>query len=73
MSEMTFGWPIEMMAKAARLGYRVVEVPVSCRPRLAGESKVSGTVRGSIVAGYHILKTVWRYAWFRGVEGRPDD
>jgi glycosyltransferase involved in cell wall biosynthesis len=58
MSELTYGWPIEMMIKAAQLGYRLVEVPVSYRPRYAGQSKVSGTVKGSMLAGYRVLRTV---------------
>ncbi len=62
MCEMTFGWPTEMMVKAARHGARIVEVPVSHHPRLAGRSKVSGTVRGSLLAAYFILRTTVRYA-----------
>jgi len=63
MQEMTFGWPTEMMVKAARAGYRLEEVPVRYRPRLGGRSKISGTVRGTILAGYYILTTTFRYAW----------
>ena len=73
MSEMTYGWPIEMMVKAARFNYRVVEVPVSYYPRLGGRSKVSGTVKGSIAAGYHIMRTIWRHARPRGEESLPDE
>jgi glycosyltransferase involved in cell wall biosynthesis len=62
MREKTYGWPSEMMAKAARRHARIVEVPISCEPRRAGQSKVSGTVRGSLLAGYHILTVVFRYA-----------
>jgi glycosyltransferase involved in cell wall biosynthesis len=65
MSEMTFGWPTEMMVKAARLGYRVVEVPVTYRQRTGGRSKVSGTLAGSVKAGWHILKVVLRHARYR--------
>ena len=65
MEEMTYGWPVEMMVKAARAHYRIAEVPVSYLPRLGGQSKVSGTIRGSLLAGYHILRTVMRYAWRR--------
>ena len=60
MREMTFGWPTEMTVKAARRGARIVEVPVSHHSRRAGRSKVSGTVRGSILAAYHILTVVLR-------------
>ncbi len=62
MREMTFGWPTEMMVKAARRGARILEVAVSHHPRLAGKSKVSGTVRGSALAAYFILRTMLRYA-----------
>ena len=62
MEHKTYGWPVEMIVKAARKGYRVVEVPVSCRKRI-GHSKVAGTLKGSILAGYHLLATTVRYAW----------
>jgi hypothetical protein len=62
MREMTFGWPTEMMVKAARQGWRVVEVPVRHRSRYAGKSKVSGTLRGTVLAAYYILGTTLRYA-----------
>jgi hypothetical protein len=61
MEQMTYGWPVEMMAKAARRGYRVVEVPVSSRRRL-GRSKISGILRGSALAAYYIIGTALRYA-----------
>ena len=61
MREMTYGWPTEMMVKAARRGARVVEVPVSYRRRI-GRSKISGTVRGTILATYYILGVTLRYA-----------
>ena len=61
MQEQTYGWPIEMMVKAARRHARLVEVPVSYRPRLAGQSKVGGTVRGTILATYKILRVTFRY------------
>lgn len=64
MEHKTYGWPVEMVVKAARRGYRVVEVPVTCRARL-GRSKVAGTLRGSVLAGYHLLLTTLRYAWRR--------
>jgi glycosyltransferase involved in cell wall biosynthesis len=64
MEHKTYGWPVEMVVKAARRGYRIVEVPVSCRQRL-GRSKVAGTLKGSVLAGYHLLLTTVRYAWRR--------
>ncbi|MBI1879629.1 MAG: glycosyltransferase [Chloroflexi bacterium] len=63
MQEMTFGWPTEMIVKAARRGARIVEVPVSYHNRRAGRSKVSGTVRGSLLAAWFILGVTLRYAW----------
>ena len=63
MQDLSYGWPVEMIVKAARKGYRVVEVPVSCRPRLGGQSKVGGTLTGSLLAGYHLIRTTLRYAW----------
>jgi glycosyltransferase involved in cell wall biosynthesis len=62
LREMTFGYPTEMLVKAARRGARLLEVPVGFHPRLAGVSKVSGTVRGSLLAAYFILSTTLRYA-----------
>jgi glycosyltransferase involved in cell wall biosynthesis len=62
MQEMTFGWPAEMMVKAARRGARLVEVPVSYHSRRAGRSKVSGTLRGTLLAGWYILRVTLRYA-----------
>ena len=62
LREMTYGWPTEMMVKAAKRGARIVEAPVSYRPRHAGQSKVSGTLRGSVLAGYFILWTTLKHA-----------
>lgn len=63
MCEMTFGWPIEMMVKAARRDFIMVEVPVHYRKRWSGQSKVSGTIRGSLLATYYILGVTLRYAF----------
>jgi len=63
MQEMTYGWPTEMMVKAARRGARIVETPVSFHPRRAGKSKVSGTLRGTVLAARYILGVMLRYAW----------
>ncbi|MGE3537676.1 MAG: glycosyltransferase family 2 protein [Candidatus Tectimicrobiota bacterium] len=62
MEHKTYGWPVEMVVKAAKKGYRIVEVPVSCHKRI-GRSKIAGTVKGSLLAGYHLLRTTLRYAW----------
>lgn len=64
MEHQTYGWPVEMVVKAAKKGYRIVNVPVSCRKRI-GKSKVAGTMKGSLLAGYHLLSTTLRYAWRR--------
>ncbi len=63
MREMTYGWPTEMIVKAARRGARVCEVPVSYHSRQAGRSKVSGSLRGTLLAGWFILGVTLRYAW----------
>lgn len=63
MREMTFGWPVEMLVKMARRGYRIVELPIHYRRRSAGKSKVAGTVVGSVKAAYYMLRTTLRYAW----------
>ena len=63
MTEMTFGWPTEMMVKAAARRESIVEVPVSWDNRVAGESKVGGTIKGSVLAGWHILRVTARHAW----------
>ena len=55
-----FGWNVEMQAKAARLGLKVTEIPVSYRRRRAGRSKISGTLSGSLAAGAKILLTIYR-------------
>jgi hypothetical protein len=61
MQEMTYGWPTEMITKGARRGWRIVEIPVNYHPRLAGESKISGTLHGTLLATYSILWTIFRY------------
>jgi glycosyltransferase involved in cell wall biosynthesis len=62
MREETYGWNLEMQMKAARSGLRVLEIPVSHRRRAGGESKVSGTLHGTFVAGARILATFVRVA-----------
>ncbi|MEJ7837826.1 MAG: glycosyltransferase family 2 protein [Thermomicrobiales bacterium] len=60
MSEMTYGWSIEMIAKSVRSGLRVLEVPVSYRNRSGGVSKVSGNFKASIRAGVRIIGAILR-------------
>jgi len=54
MRDTSYGWTVEMQIKAAREGLRYAEVPVSYRRRI-GKSKISGTIRGTLGAGYKIL------------------
>jgi glycosyltransferase involved in cell wall biosynthesis len=61
MVDRDFGWTVEMQVKAARCGLRGVEVPVSYRRRLAGTSKVTGTLSGTFHAGWKILYTIFRH------------
>lgn len=63
MREMTYGWTTEMMVKAAKQKFRVVEIPISYHRRAGGKSKISGTLRGTILAGYYILSTTLKHAW----------
>ncbi len=60
MEDKTYGWTVEMQVKAARLGFTTTEVPVQYRPRI-GQSKVSGTIKGTFLAGYKILWTIFKY------------
>jgi glycosyltransferase involved in cell wall biosynthesis len=62
MRELTYGWNLEMQMRVARAGLRVLEVPVGYRKRLGGESKVAGSLRGSIRAGARIVTTFARVA-----------
>jgi glycosyltransferase involved in cell wall biosynthesis len=62
MREFTYGWTTEMIVKALRQSCRIVELPVPYRRRGGGRSKVSGTVRGTFGAAYHLTATVLRYA-----------
>ena len=60
LKETTYGWAVEMILKGALAGFRVVEVPVSYYPRI-GKSKISGTVKGTLGAGWFILSLIVRY------------
>ena len=62
MREMTYGWNLEMQMRAARAGLRILELPVPHGRRLAGRSKVAGTLGGSVRAGLRILATFARVA-----------
>jgi glycosyltransferase involved in cell wall biosynthesis len=74
MREMTYGWNLEMQMRAARAGLRILELPVPYGRRLAGQSKVAGTLRGSLKAGIRIFATIARVACERGSpRGVSDD
>ncbi|MGK7395565.1 MAG: glycosyltransferase family 2 protein [Candidatus Cyclobacteriaceae bacterium M3_2C_046] len=60
MQDTTYGWTVEMQLKAAKYGLKSTEVPVNYRKRI-GHSKVSGTVKGTIMAGYKIIWTILKY------------
>jgi glycosyltransferase involved in cell wall biosynthesis len=60
----TYGWAVELILKGAKAGLRIVEVPVSYYPRI-GSSKIGGTVRGTIGAGWSILTLIARYYFWR--------
>lgn len=64
MADGNFGWTVEMQLKALQAGLRTTEIPVPYRCRV-GTSKISGTVSGTIKAGYKILYTIAKYGLFR--------
>jgi glycosyltransferase involved in cell wall biosynthesis len=70
LEETTYGWAVEMILKGALAGYRVVEVPVSYYPRI-GKSKISGTLKGTLGAGWFILSLIVRYYFRRRTVGIP--
>ena len=65
MSELTYGWNLEMQIKAAQCGLRILEVPVDYRCRIGGESKVAGNFRASIKAATRILEVLFRVGFAR--------
>lgn len=62
MQDQTFGWTVEMQVKALKKNIACTEVAVNYRKRI-GVSKVTGTVKGSVLAGYKILYTIFKYAF----------
>jgi glycosyltransferase involved in cell wall biosynthesis len=70
MREMTYGWTTELIVKSVRAELRVAEVPIAYRPRLAGQSKVSGTLQGTLGAAWKLCSCATRYArWTPEVRG----
>jgi glycosyltransferase involved in cell wall biosynthesis len=70
LQERTYGWTIELIVRAAQSGLRIEEAPVRYRNRLAGESKVSGSLRGTVKASARILLTLARLHRLRRTGGR---
>jgi len=60
MQDTNYGWTVEMQIKAAKLKLKIMEIPVNYRKRI-GVSKVSGTVKGTLMAGYKIIFTIFKY------------
>ncbi len=58
IGNLTFGWPTEMIVRAAGAGLRIIEVPVAWRPRSGGRSKVGGTLSGTMLAAAHIFTVI---------------
>jgi len=65
MVDQDFGWTIEMQIKAIENNLAITEVPVDYRRRI-GKSKISGTIKGTLLAGEKILRTIFKYKFFRG-------
>lgn len=61
MQDKWFGWTVEMQIKAAQKGYKITELPVKYRKRI-GKSKVTGTIKGTVMASVIILSTIFGYA-----------
>ncbi len=61
MRDKDYGWTVEMQIKAVKNKLRFCEVPVNYRKRV-GVSKIAGTVKGTLLAGYKIIFTLFKYA-----------
>jgi glycosyltransferase involved in cell wall biosynthesis len=68
LRETGYGWAVEMILRGALHRARIVEVPVSYHPRI-GDSKITGTVRGSVGAAWYILSRIFQYRWQRKAAG----
>lgn len=60
MKDTTYGWTVEMQLKAAKMRFQITEIPVNYRRRV-GFSKISGTIKGTVLAGYKIITTIFKY------------
>jgi hypothetical protein len=63
LREMTYGWNLEMQIRAAQAGLRILEIPLPYRCRAGGESKVAGSLRGTVRAGTRIIATFLRISF----------
>ena len=70
LEETTYGWAVELILKGAIQGFRICEVPVSYHPRI-GESKISGTLGGTIGATWFILSRIAHYYFRQRKTGEP--
>lgn len=64
MEQMTYGWPVEMVVKAARRGLRIQSVPIHYRKRI-GKSKVTGTLKGTVLATYYMFFVPLKYLFMK--------
>jgi len=64
MEQMTYGWPVEMVVKSARRGLRIQSVPIQYRKRI-GESKVTGTLKGTVLATYYMFFVPLKYLFVK--------
>jgi glycosyltransferase involved in cell wall biosynthesis len=62
MEQLTYGWPVEMVVKAARKKLRIQSVPIIYHRRV-GRSKVTGTLKGTMMATYYMFWVPLRYIW----------
>jgi glycosyltransferase involved in cell wall biosynthesis len=62
MEDKTYGWTVEMQLKALKQDLTYTEIPVRYRKRI-GISKVSGTIRGTVMAGFKILGWIFKYSF----------
>ena len=66
MKDKTFGWTVEMQVKAVKAKLRICEVPVSYKKRI-GKSKITGTLKGTVLASILIIGTIFRYLFWKGI------
>ena len=64
MEQMTYGWPVEMVVKSARKGLRIESVPIHYRKRI-GKSKVTGTLKGTVMATYYMFFVPLKYLFVK--------